>query len=57
MAAENVSENNNLSELYENLIVIGELWPILSDRTFQRLLICLLTYRLRSKSYEQKILS
>jgi hypothetical protein len=24
MATENVSENNNLSELYENLIVIGE---------------------------------
>lgn len=24
MAAENISENNNLSELYENLIVIGE---------------------------------
>lgn len=48
MAAENVSENNNFSELYENLIVIGELWAILSDRTFQRLLICLLTYRLRS---------
>lgn len=23
MAAENVSDNNNLSELYENLIVIG----------------------------------
>lgn len=23
MAAENISENNNLSELYENLIVIG----------------------------------
>lgn len=29
MAAENVSDNNNLSELYENLIVIGEL--ILSE--------------------------
>lgn len=24
MATENISENNNLSELYENLIVIGE---------------------------------
>lgn len=28
MATENVSENNNLSELYENLIVIGEFLKI-----------------------------
>ena len=31
MATENVSENSNLSELYENLIVIGNHRP-LSDR-------------------------
>lgn len=28
MAAENISENNNLSELYENLIVIGKIFLI-----------------------------
>lgn len=39
MAEENVSENNNLSELYENLIVIGGNHP-LSDRKIPLTSVC-----------------